>query len=107
MNFCRAFISNMKDFARKFYKSQAWRNVRDYCMSRDHYLCVDCMKQGRLNPAEEVHHITELTPDNIDDPSITLNPDNLVSLCRECHRARHGARQRRFTVDEFGRVTIK
>lgn len=74
-------------------------------MARDAWLCQDCLKRGRYTPAEEVHHIRELTPDNINDPSITLNPDNLVSLCRECHKQRHGARERRYKVDEFGRVT--
>lgn len=80
--------------------------MRDVVMSRDRYLCVDCLKHGVIKPAEEVHHITEITPDNIDDPDVTLNMDNLVSLCRECHRARHGETVKRYSVDEFGRVTI-
>lgn len=95
----------MKPFARKFYKGKAWQSVRDYVMSRDARLCQDCLKKGKITTAEEVHHIVEITPDNINDPDITLNPDNLVSLCKECHAARHGARQRRYKVDEFGRVT--
>ena len=65
------------------------------------------MKEGKINPAEEVHHIKFITPNNINDPSITLNWNNLVALCREHHRARHGARQRRYEVDEWGRVTPK
>lgn len=75
-------------------------------MKRDSYLCVDCDAKGKLNFAEEVHHIIELTPENINDPEIALNPDNLVSLCRECHRARHGARKWRYLVDEQGHVQI-
>ena len=74
-------------------------------MARDAWLCQDCLKRGRYTPAEEVHHIRELTPDNINDPEVTLNPGNLVSLCRECHKQRHGAHERRYKVDEFGRVT--
>lgn len=70
-------------------------------------LCEDCMKEGRVTAAEEVHHIKFITPDNINDPNVTLNWDNLVALCRECHRKRHGARQRRYEVDEWGRVTTK
>ena len=94
----------MKDFARGFYKSKAWQMVRDNVMARDAWLCQDCLKRGRYTPAEEVHHIRELTPDNITDPEVTLNPDNLVALCRECHRQRHTGTVKRFTVDEFGRV---
>lgn len=96
----------MKDFARSFYKSKAWQRVRENVMQRDGRLCVDCLKAGIYRPAEEVHHIEELTPENINDPSISLNMANLVSLCRECHQKRHGARQNRYKVDEFGRVTI-
>ena len=97
----------MKDWAESFYKSKRWQAVREYCMTRDKRLCVDCLKKGRYTPAEEVHHVVELTPINITDASVSLNPDNLVCLCRECHRTRHGAHDRRYTVDEFGRVTIK
>lgn len=96
----------MQPWAVKFYKSKAWQRVRAQAMSRDAALCADCFKANRITPAEEVHHIIELTPDNITNPAITLNLDNLVCLCRECHKARHGARQHRYTVDEFGRVVI-
>ena len=95
----------MKPYAEAFYKSQAWQSCRDAAIKRDRYLCVDCMKHGRTTAAEEVHHIKPITPDNINNPEITLNLDNLVSLCRECHKARHGKREtKRYKVDEFGRV---
>lgn len=67
-------------------------------------LCEDCYKEGKVTPAEEVHHIKFLTPENINDPNITLNYDNLVALCRECHRKRHG-KQKRYKIDQWGRVT--
>ena len=97
----------MKDWAAFFYKSQQWKHCRAYIIKRDKGLCQDCLSKGRLTPAEEVHHITPLTPENIIDPSITLNEENLISLCRECHKARHGSRDLRYTVDDFGHVTIK
>jgi len=49
-------------------------------LRRDLYTCAYCSSR-----AEEVHHIIELTPENISDPTITLNPDNLISLCHNCH----------------------
>lgn len=97
----------MQPWAEWFYKSQAWKHVRDLAMKRDAYLCVDCLKDNKITPAEEVHHIIPLTPENIHDADITLNIDKLVSVCRECHKARHSGRQRRYTVDEMGRVKIK
>ena len=96
----------MKDWARNFYSSQQWQNCREYVKKRDSYLCQDCLRKGFVTPAEEVHHIIPLTPSNINDPSISLNAENLISLCRECHKARHGESQgeRRYTIDEAGRV---
>ena len=73
---------------------------------RDCFLCTKC---GR--PAEEVHHKKHLTPDNIYDPSVSLNMDNLTSLCRECHFEEHRGehakghetkQQIEYTFDENG-----
>lgn len=94
----------MKPWAERFYKSKAWQRVREQAMQRDARLCVDCLKRNRITPAEEVHHITELTQENINNPAVSLNLDNLVCLCRECHQARHSEIPKRYTVDEFGRV---
>lgn len=96
----------MQDWAESFYKSKTWQACRATVWSRDGGLCQDCLKAGRIRPAEIVHHITELTPENIGNPKVSLNIDGLISLCRECHAVRHGARLRRYKVDDFGRVTI-
>ena len=69
-----------REFAIAFYKSKEWAAVREYVLMRDRYLCQRCRK-----PAQEVHHIKHLTPENIWDPNIALNPNNLISLCREDH----------------------
>lgn len=78
-----------REFSKTFYKSKEWQAVREYCMLRDHYACVKCDA-----PAVEVHHKIQLSPDNINDASVTLNPDNLISLCKDCHfkehRGQHG-----------------
>lgn len=58
--------------------------MRAYIFRREHGLCVRC---GR--PGEIVHHKIYLTPENIDDPNITLNEDNLELLCRDCHAMEH------------------
>lgn len=96
----------MKDWAKWFYSSQQWQNCREYVKKRDSYLCQDCLAKGLIVPAEEVHHIIPLTPENIMDPSVTLNENNLISLCRECHKARHGQSDepKRYVIDEAGRV---
>lgn len=97
----------MKPWAEKFYSSQAWRDLRAYCMKRDAYLCQDCIKRAIVTPAEEVHHIRPITSTNITNPAITLNPDNCISLCKSCHQRRHhGTAPKRYAVDDTGHVTI-
>ena len=61
-----------------------------------------------LTHGEIVHHKIELTPENIDDPGITLNWDNLELLCRFCHSEVHDVRKksRRFSIGPNGEVII-
>ena len=68
----------MQDFAKEFYSSREWRQVRAFVFARDFGLCVCCG-----DPGEIVHHITYLTAVNIGNPAISLNPANLETLCRE------------------------
>lgn len=56
-----------------------------------------------------MHHIIELTPDNINNPSISLNPRNLMLLCNDCHNRLHhrfeqGASSRTYRYDSEGHV---
>ena len=74
----------MKDWARKFYHSKQWLKVRKLAIIRSDRLCERCPMPGYM-----VHHIIPLTPDNINDPNITLNLDNLEYLCHDCHNEEH------------------
>ena len=75
-----------REFSKSFYNSKEWQKCRSYILKRDNYLCTKCG-----NPAEEVHHKIHLSPANIMDPNITLNSDNLTSLCKDCHFTEHKA----------------
>lgn len=68
-------------WAKAFYNSASWKYTRKAVLKRDCFSCAWCGTR-----AEEVHHIKELTAENINDINITLNPDNLISLCGECHK---------------------
>lgn len=94
----------MKDFAAAFYKSKAWKNCRATYMDSVGGLCEECLERGIYRPAEIVHHVIEINPDNIQDPKVTLNWNNLEAVCRECHAEKHGARARRYAVDPQGKV---
>ncbi|WP_051353750.1 HNH endonuclease [Atopobium fossor] len=78
-------------FSKRFYRSTKWIKARELCKARQHGLCADCQERGLVTPIDEVHHIKPLTPENIDNPAVTVNQDNLVGLCRDCHFARHKA----------------
>lgn len=92
-----------KSWARQFYNSKAWRDCRKQVLRRDLYSCAYCYAR-----AEEVHHIIELTPDNINEISIALNPDNLISLCHDCHakitKGFTGDIQEGYVFDDEGNV---
>lgn len=73
-----------KEWAKWFYNSKEWKETRKYILKRDRYTC---RQPGCYRIAEEVHHIEELTPENINDINISLNPKNLIALCSDCHKA--------------------
>lgn len=90
-----------KDYSKSFYDSREWMQVRSAVLMRDRYTCRIC---GR--PAEEVHHVIHLTPANIWDTSVTLNPDNLISLCHSCHMAEHADDRADGRPHRYGRNTL-
>lgn len=73
-----------KEYAKSFYKSKAWRECRASYIAKRHGLCERCEGAGNT-----VHHKTYITPENINDPNITLNHDNLELLCPTCHQLEH------------------
>ena len=87
-----------------FYTRRAWRNCRASFLKERGGLCEICLAKGLIVPAVHVHHKTPITPDTVNDPRITLNHDNLMALCEECHQAQH--RKRRWRCDAFGRVIL-
>ena len=75
----------MKEFAKKFYNSSAWKKCRESYISErriiDGGICEVCgQRMGYI-----VHHKVALTPANITDPNITLAHDNLAYVCKPCH----------------------
>lgn len=98
----------MKNFAERFYKSKRWQANRDAYAASVGGLCEACAKQGLVVPGEIVHHKIELTPENINDPAITMAWSNLELVCRDCHGRRHSKKQgRRYVVDAAGNVVAR
>lgn len=74
-----------KAFAKSFYNSKEWQKCRAAYISHrksvDGGICETCHEK----PGYIVHHKTELTPENINNPNIALNFDNLKYDCHICH----------------------
>ena len=92
---------NMKDYARSFYKSEKWILCSRGYMSSKNYICERCGA-----PAKICHHKKHLTPDNINDPLVSLNWDNLECLCQECHNIEHMQKKTKVYFDDSGQVVI-
>ena len=71
-----------------FYNGAKWKQLREFILSKANYLCNDCFSEGKLIEAKEVHHIVEVK----EDWNKRYDEDNLVSLCKSCHRKRHTKR---------------
>ena len=95
----------MQQYAETFYKSKRWQDTRNAYASSVGGLCELCLAKGQFNAGVIVHHKTHITLENINDPFVTLSWDNLQLLCRDCHAQIHTGTQKRYVVDELGRVT--
>jgi 5-methylcytosine-specific restriction endonuclease McrA len=91
--------SQGRHFVTGFYKSSEWRRIRIAHLTSNP-LCVECHKQGIINPGNVVDHIKRL---NQRDPFDTqhgrfgeaLDMQNLQTLCSKHHneksaKERHG-----------------
>jgi 5-methylcytosine-specific restriction endonuclease McrA len=96
----------MKDWAEWFYNSTTWRRTRAAFLRSRGYLCERCAAKGDVVPAWIVHHREYLTPDNIKDPGVALDWDNLEAVCQRCHNEEHHGQKRevRYEFDEDGNI---
>jgi len=94
----------MRSIPQSFYHSRAWQACRSSYLQK-HPLCEDCLARGKYEVAAHVHHIIWLTPENYQNPEISLNHNNLRAVCVECHNRLHSTRgPRRYCVNEDGTV---
>jgi len=90
---------------KKFYWQRAWKECQAAYMKKAKGLCELCLKEGRITPAEIVHHKVHITPENLNNPEITFNHDNLMAVCRKHHAEIHkGKGSKRYTFGDDGRI---
>lgn len=78
-----------QDFARKLYTSKAWIEFRFNLIIERGPKCQKC-GDIIIDTSKLIgHHKIVLTPQNIDDPNVTLNKDNVDLICFDCHNKEH------------------
>ena len=71
---------------KSFYASEAWLRLRAAILAERGAKCQKC---GRVTSELQMHHIIELTPENVADAMVSLDPANILVLCHDCHDAAH------------------
>lgn len=85
---------------KSFYQSKLWKQVKNNIWLKQSCLCAICHRPVYVNGISEyipkenrrtgiVHHIVWLDDSNIYDENISINEDNLVGICKECHEKEH------------------
>ena len=69
----------------EFYNSSAWRRIKEMVMSASAGLDEVLLRQGRIVPANQVHHIIPLS----EDFTRALDKTNLIALSAETHSMIH------------------
>lgn len=77
-----------------FYRSKKWEKFRELCMQmrtneQGEIICADCKKPIYKKYDCIAHHIEELTVENVNNPEIALNQNNIEFICFKCHNCRH------------------
>lgn len=86
----------------EFYNSRKWRTFRDVVIGerlRNGYTIDEVTGEPIVNAYDIIlHHKTELTLSNVNDPFISFNPDNIMIVSHRTHNAIH---------KRFGRIIRK
>lgn len=77
-----------------FYSSSVWKKLRQSVIqeriARDGGLYCDYCHTQIVAPYDAIcHHITPLTEANVNDPEVSLNPENLMVVHHNCHNRIH------------------
>ena len=101
-----------------FYKSKVWNDTRKTIWLKQHCLCAICKKPVYVSGISEyipkeyrrigiVHHIIHLDNNNVYDDSITLDDNNLIGICKDCHEKQHHkdiSTRKGYTFDDYGNI---
>lgn len=77
-----------------FYASEKWINFRQILINErltieKEIICEHCGKPIKKISEITLHHIKELTPENVNDVTISLNQNNIMLVHHDCHNKIH------------------
>ena len=102
---------NRSQEVEEFYTGWIWRKCRKAFVISKGNLCERCLKRGIIQPGSkdrplEVHHKIPLTAENVKDPKISLNWDNLELLCKDCHDKERERMRKRWRIGPGGKAIV-
>ena len=83
------YVKNSESVKRRqeIYNTSKWRELRNGYFIQ-HPLCELCLQNGKTVAGEDVHHI--ISPFHQEDTAyFAYNPNNLLTLCKQCHSYIH------------------
>lgn len=78
-----------------------WMRIRDRILTRDEgrCRCAECVRLGRLLPAQEVDHVVPLEEGGSNDDA------NLAAINVDCHKRKSAAERARWARGERGEIS--
>ena len=103
---------NREPEVERFYTLQVWRHCRKEFAKSKRLMCERCLANGIIEVGSkerplEVHHKIPLTAENVNDPEVSLNWNNLELLCKSCHDMERKRKEKRYRFDEYGNMIIR
>lgn len=92
--------TDMRKLRQEAYNNSSWRKLRQTYI-KNNPLCEDCLKQGKVTPAQDIHHDKSPFKNGEVNQHLLLDYNNLVALCKECHSLRHNKEQGYITPQEI------
>lgn len=84
----------------QFYRSKKWQALRQTVLRRDNYLCQYCLVHGLVTEGKTVDHVVAIEID----PTLKESPENLATICRDCHRIKTRLEQEMFGTGKDNRL---
>ena len=91
--------TDSRELRRTAYNNSSWRKLRNTYI-KEHPICEDCLSNGKITPAEDIHHIESPFKNGEINYHKLLDSNNLVALCKQCHSSRHNKEQGHISVEE-------